>query len=66
MTGHGIQPWEKFRDSQDGPGKRKESRFYMFFMVLFFVFLSEFTFVCTFFMAEGNMGPSIPLPLGRV
>ena len=66
----GFNPWKKFRDSQDRSGERKESSFYVFFMILFL--FSEFTslslpyFVFMFFIAEGNMSPSILLPLGRV
>ena len=40
----GFNPWKKFRDSQDRSGERKESSFYVFFMILFL--FSEFTLLC--------------------
>lgn len=64
IIGHGFNPWRKFRDSQDGPGKRKESSiwsFYIFFMVLFFFYLSEFTLCFHSLISEENKGSSILL-----
>jgi len=60
--------WRKFRDSQDGPSKRKESSisgFCIFFMVLIFlfcfVFLSEFT-LCFHIVYHRRKQQSFHLP----